>query len=309
MSVRYGTLKKKPRVFRQLTTLSLEEFDILVEKLEPEWIEREYKRKSERIDRTNAVGQGHPYFADFPTLVLLLVMYTRTNCNNMLLCLLFGISEQTLYDLSPKLLPLLQDRFLPGTFLRKKKSRINTLDELLKEYPGLSEVIADGTDITTRRPKRRQRKNYSGKSKRHSKKTVLLINPIDGLIVEKTRLRPGSVHDKRVLGEDPLYKKLDSDSNLSKRADSAWTGEDKEKGWIVNKRGRRNHPLTETEKKTNRKLSKVRIKVEHAIRRMKVFRRIGEKTAFRMKGKLDTVVNAAINLSNFKQLLRFPSGA
>jgi len=309
MGLRYDFLKKSHRVFRQMTTLTVEEFDILTNKLKPEWTEREYERKQNQPNRKNAVGQGHPYFANFPTLLLLTVMYVKTNCGNIFLAVLFGINEQTVYDISKKILPLLQDRFIPNTKFRKKRGTINTMDELLEAYPGFAEVIADGTDIVTQRPMRKQKKNYSGKSKRHGKKTVLLVNPKDGLIVARTKLRPGAVHDKRILDEDRLHAKLDENKDILKRVDSAWTGEDEEKGWLVNKRGRRNHPLTQDEKKANRKLSKIRIKVEHAIRRVKVFRRIGEKTSFRMKGKLDQVLNVAINLANFKQLLRHPVSA
>jgi len=307
MGLRYETLKRRSKVFRQLTTLTVEEFESLVEKTEPEWKRLEYGRRIRNTERKNAIGQGHPYFADFPTL-LLLTFYTRTNCVNVLIAVLFGISEQTVYDLSSKLLPLLQDRFIPETRLRKKKGRINTLDELLLEYPGLSDVIVDGTDIVTRRPKRQQKKNYSGKSKRHLKKTVLITNPEDGLILGRTRLRPGAVHDKRALKEDSLYRKLERNASLKKRADSAWTGEDEANGWKVNKRATRGHPLTDEEKTSNRTLSKVRIKVEHAIRRTKVFRRIGEKTIFRKKGKLAMTLDVAINLANFKQLSRHPIG-
>ena len=106
-----------------------------------------------------------------------------------------------------------------------------------------------------------------------------------------------------------MHKHLDKDPKLKKRTDSAWTGEDKKKGWIVNLRGRRNHPLTKKQKKENRKLSKIRICIEHAIRRVKVFRRIGETAVFRTKGKLDSVLNAAINLANYKQLIRHPAKA
>lgn len=102
---------------------------------------------------------------------------------------------------------------------------------------------------------------------------------------------------------------MEKDPKLKKRTDSAWTGEDKKKGWIVNRKGRRNHPLTEKQKKENRKLSKIRIGVEHAIRRIKVFRRIGETTVFRTKGKLDSVLNATINLANYKQIMRYPAKA
>lgn len=305
MSLRYHMFIKKPTLCRQLTSLTIEEMDTLISKLEPEWKRREHERL-DRPDRRNAIGQGHPYFGSFADLLLLLVLYTRTSCSNVLLGVLFGVSEQTVITLSKRLLPLLQDRFVPNTKLRKKRGRINTLDELLTVYPELAEVISDGSDIKTRRPKRQQKRNYSGKSKRHSKKTVLVVNQADGLIVARTCLRPGSVHDKRLLSEDALYQKLNQDSGLKKRADSAWTGEDPRNGWLVSQRATRGHPLTKQQKRQNRRHSRVRIKVEHAIRRVKVFRRIGEITTFRLKDRMDEVLNAAINLANYKQLIRFP---
>lgn len=309
MPLRYQTIVRKPRLLRQLTTLTLPEFDQLAKKLEPEWRERERLRLS-RSDRKNEIGQGHPYFSkNFADLVLFLVVYTRTSCSNVLLGLIFGLTEPTVIALSKKLLPLLQDRFIPETRLRKPRAKINTLDELVAAYPELSDIVLDGCAVKTRRPKRKQAKNYSGKSKRHEKKTVLGVNRKDGVIVARARLRPGAVHDKRVLDEDPLHKKLDKNRKLVKRADSAWTGEEKKLGWLVNRRARRNHPLTKRQKKENRRLSKIRIIVEHAIRRVKVFRRIGETTMFRAKGKLDSVLNAAINLANYKQLVRFPATA
>lgn len=306
MPLRYHTIVSKPRLLRQLTTLTVTEFDLLVKKLEPEWKERERKRLS-RPDRKRAIGQGHPYFGTFSDLALFLVIYTRTTCSNVLLGLIFSLSEPTVIDLSRKLLPLLQDRFVPQTRLRKKRAKINTLDELIEAYPDLEEVIIDGCAIKTRRPKRKQAKNYSGKSKRHEKKIVLGVNQKDGIIIARTTLRPGAVHDKRVLDEDGLHRRLEKYPNLKKRTDSAWTGEDKKKGWIVNHRARRNHPLTQKQKQENKQLSKIRIGVEHAIRRVKVFRRIGETAVFRTKGKLDSVLNAAINLANYKQFLRYPA--
>ena len=305
MPLRYQTIIHKPRLLRQLTTLTLSEFDLLVQKLEPEWRIRERIRLN-RPNRKRAIGQGHPYFGGFSDLMLFIVIYTRTSCSNILLSLVFGFSEPTVIDLSKKLLPLLQDRFIPETRLRKPRARINTLDDLVAAYPELADIVLDGCSVKTRRPRRRQSKNYSGKSKGHEKKIVLGVNRSDGIIVSRTKLRPGAVHDKRVLDEDQLHRCLDKQPKLTKRADSAWTGEDKKQGWIVNRRGRRNHPLTKLQKKKNRQLSKIRITVEHAIRRVKVFRRIGETTMFRAKGKLDQVLNVAINLANYKQLVRYP---
>ena len=106
------------------------------------------------------------------------------------------------------------------------------------------------------------------------------------------------------LDEDPLKKRLERHTDIKKRMDSAWTGEDPKKGWIVNKRGRRGHPLTKKDKRNNKVLSKIRIKVEHAIRRVKIFRRLAETVVIRTQGGFDAVLDAAINLANFKVLVR-----
>ena len=281
----------------------------MANKLEPEWNRLEKERLS-RANRKNAIGQGHPYFGNFNDMLLLLILYTRTNCGNVLLGLILGMTEKAVIELSQKLLPLLQDNFVPKTKLnRKRRGTINTLDDLIAAYPEIADVIVDGISVKTRRPKRKQGKNYSGKNKRHEKKSVIVVNSKDGLILGRTNLRPGSVHDKRVLDEDNLHKYLDKNHNLVKRADSAWTGESAAHGWLVNERGRRNHPLTDKQKKNNKRLSRTRIVVEHAIRRIKIFRRIGETAYFRTQAKLDSVFNVAINLANFKQIMRFSVGA
>jgi len=202
MSLRYQAFSKKPRLFRQITTLTVEEFNDLVKRLKPEWREMEVERLN-RSDRKNVIGQGHPYFGTFEDLILLLIVYTRTSCSNALIGLLFEITETTVITLGQRLLPLLQDKFIPITKVRKKRGTINTLDDLTKEYPGIKEVIVDGTGIAIRRPKRRQKKNYSGKSRKHEKKAVIVVNPKDGIILSATKLRSGAIHDKRILTEDP----------------------------------------------------------------------------------------------------------
>lgn len=283
--------------------MTIDEFRLLAGKLRPEWLERERGRLESR-PRRHAVGQGHPYAGSFETMLLLVVTYLRTPSGNALLSLLFGIDEVTVRSWRRRLMPLLTDRFIPRSFVNARERRINDLDEFLKAYPEVKELIGDGSEFKIQRPKRKQGKNYTGKSKRHVKKTVLVMNRRDGLILGRTALRPGSVHDKRVLEEDPLHRRLGARSDIPKRMDSAWTGEDPARGWIVNKRGRRNHPLTEAEKKGNRKLSRVRIGVEHAIRRIKVFRRLAETVVIRAKGEFEQSLDAAINLANFKVLAR-----
>ena len=293
----------KPRFFRRLTSFTVEEFHTLVEKLRPEWVRRERERLT-RPNRKRAIGQGHPYAGSFETMVFVVVMYLRTSAGNALLSALFGINEVTIRSWRKRIAPLLTDRFVPKTIVSGRERRINDIDEFIALYPEIKEIIGDGSEFKIQRPKRKQGKNYTGKSKRHVKKTVIVINREDGLFLGRTNVRPGSVHDKRILDEDAMHQRIDKHTGILKRMDSAWTGEDPSLGWVVNKRGRRNHPLTKKEKKENKKLSKIRILVEHAIRRLKIFRRFAETVVIRQKGAFDALLDAAMNLANFKVLVR-----
>lgn len=302
MTLTFQRASRRPGLFRRLTSLSVAEFEVLVKKLQPEWQRRERARLEAR-PRTNAVGQGHPYAGDFASLVLVFVTYLRTPSGGALLSFLFGLDEVTVRLYRRRIAPLLQDRFVPVTKVQGKVHRTNDLDEFLALYPGLKELIADGTELKIQRPKRHQRVSYTGKSKRHVKKTVLTVNPTDGLFLGRTKLRPGRVHDKRILDEDPLKRRIRA-PGLKKRVDSAWTGEDPADGWLVNERATRNHPLTNQQKRSNRQLSQIRIKVEHAIRRLKMYRRLAETVVIRRKQDLEAAVNAAMNLANFTVLVR-----
>lgn len=303
MSLTFERAARRSSIFRRLTSLEVSEFQTLVEKLRPEWKRREYERLN-RANRKRAIGQGRPYAGSFDTMVLLVLVYLRSSCGSTLLALLFGIDEGTTRLWRRRITPLLTDRFIPPSVVSGKRRRTNDLDEFLKEYPGVEDLIGDGTEFKVQRPRRKQAKSYTGKSKRHVRKTVLMTNRNDGIILGRTKIRPGSVHDKRVLEGDPLHRRLNRRSDIRKRMDSAWTGEDPAKGWVVNRRGRRNHPLTSAEKTENRKRSKVRIGVEHAIRRIKVFRRFAETVVIRSRGALSANLDAAINLANFTVLVR-----
>ena len=309
MAMTFIKASRRPLIFRRLTSFTVLEFKTLADKLRSEWKELEYKRLSSRPNRQRKVGQGRPYKGSFETMLLLTVMYLRTAIGGALLSYLFSVDEVTMRSWRNLLLPLLQDRFIPQTIVRGTKRRINDLDEFLNTYPELTEMIADGVEMKIQRPKRKQGKNYTGKSKRHVKEIIVTTNRIDNLFLGRTKLRPGSVHDKRILDEDPLHKRLSKNAQVKKRVDSAWTGENPEQGWIVNKRGRRSHPLTDIDKKQNRKLSRIRIKIEHAIRRLKIFRRIAETVVIRTQGLFDQTINAAMNLANFKELVRQPTRA
>ena len=158
-------------------TLSLPEFQTLSDKLHSEWEEREYARLKSRKNRIRAIGQGRKYkLKTFDNLLLLTIVYLRANIGYELLALLFDIDSATVKRVTRRVIPLLQDKFIPKTRLNVREKRINTLDELLEQYPEMEDVIFDGLEMPTKRPKKRQKQSYSGKKKRHTKKVQIALD-------------------------------------------------------------------------------------------------------------------------------------
>ena len=294
-----STLLKKPYLFRRITTLTHDEFKTLVKKLRPEWQEREDLRLNSRT-RKNKIGQGRPYaLGDFSNLTLCAILYLRTNMGYELLGLLCGIDPSTVKRVVKRILPLLQDRFMPDTAINTGKRRTNKLDDLLSDYPELVEVLFDGSEMPIKRPKRRQKLSYSGKKKRHTKKFQVAINKKDKLILGVSPPRKGRISDKKQLEKTKWDNKLSKE--VTRSADLGYLGME---GWQIPHKKPRGGSLTKKQKRWNKLFSKERIFVEHGIRGMKVFRRVGEVITTKTDEFLFTTLLATANLYNFKRLVR-----
>lgn len=194
----FEKLLSKPYLFSRVITLSPDEFDVLSLKLKPEWREREYNRLIKRTGRKNKVGQGRKYeLGCFSNLLLATIIYLRTNIAFELLGLLFDVDQSTVGGTTKRITQLLQDRFIPKTELTKHKKRTNDLDELLKDYPELKDVIFDGSELPIKRPKRRRKQSYSGKKKHHTKKFQLGLGKKTKLIVALSYPKKGNIQRAR----------------------------------------------------------------------------------------------------------------
>jgi len=296
------TLFNKPYLFRRLTTLNIEEFNLLAAKLEPEWKQREYERLLARPNRKNKPGQGRKYeLGSFANLLLVIIIYLRTTIGSELLSLLFDIDQSTIKRIVRRVMPLLTDRFIPKTELTKKKRRTNNLDEFLKDYPELKDVIFDGTDVNIKRPQKRQKQSYSGKRKRHTKKTIIALHKQTKLITGVSPPKKGTVHDKKQLEATGWNDKLSTEVN--RHGDLGFYGMS-EDNWIIPNKKPKGKDLTEKQRRQNRNRARDRMPVEHSIRGVKMFRRIGELVTIKSDDFLYNVLLASANLYNFKRLVR-----
>lgn len=238
-------LLSKPYLFRPITTLGIKKFDTLSQKLEPEWRERELCRLMERKDRKNKVGQGRKYgLGDFSNLLLATIVYLRTNIGFELIGLLFDVDQSTVKRTVKRIVPLLQDRFIPKTELSKHKRRTNNLDELLKDYPELKDVIFDGSEMPIKRPQKRQKQPYSGKKKRHTKKFQLGVDKSNKPILALSPPQKGKIHDKKQLESTPWNDKLPD--GINRWGDLGYIGMP---GWIIPHKKPQGKELTKKQKR------------------------------------------------------------
>ena len=67
-------LRARPALFFRLSGIRLENFDDLVKRTHPQWLKKEHKRLS-RKGRKRAIGAGRKYELDFPTQLLMCLIY------------------------------------------------------------------------------------------------------------------------------------------------------------------------------------------------------------------------------------------
>ena len=255
----YEKLRRKSSFFRMFTGLSAAEFDALVADLEPVWLARKAKMLARR-PRQRKPGAGRKAKLLFTDRLLLTLLYYRTYVTQEFVGFLFGVDKGTVSREVQEL-----GLCMAGVFrIPEKKVRIDPDD--------LEAVFVDATEQPVHRPKRKQRRSYSGKKKRHTVKHQVVVTRKRKGPGEKQRVRikavskaaKGRVHDKKVYDRS----RLRLPTGVPKSGDSGYQGSDLR----VPKKKPRNGQLSDEEKRSNRVLAKERIVAEHGIGKMKIWR-------------------------------------
>ena len=124
--------------------------------------------------------------------------------------LLGELDKTCVSRLIAKLEPIVQKKMKLPEIKRERRKPISSLDELITLYPEIVEVIGDATEQEIPRPKdkRKRKKFYSGKKKRHTIKTQILIERNNGQILEASLVAPGSIHDYKLFLKSRLAQRL-----------------------------------------------------------------------------------------------------
>jgi DDE superfamily endonuclease/Helix-turn-helix of DDE superfamily endonuclease len=228
------------------------------------------RRRLDRPDRRRAHGGGDDFDLAVADQLLLTVVWLRQYPTQECLGYLFGVSDSTALRAVRRCLPLLEKSGKDTMRLPDPgKGRRRDLPALLKQTPELA-VLIDSFEQRTHRPKRRQRAYYSGKKRAHTLKSQVAVEE-DGRVVDVGESRPGPWADLKVFRRSGLAGRL-ARAGVGALGDLAYLGVD---GLVKGLRGAtprrkpRGKDRPPEDRRYNRAFARRRIRVEHAIGRLR----------------------------------------
>jgi IS5 family transposase len=295
----YRTLKLKPTVFKSLTGVTPAEFDDLLEKASPLWLELEHERL-DRPDRQRAVGGGSDYKLALQERLLMTLIWLRLYLTTEALGFFFGVSKSTASRNTRNVLGVLRrlgDSTL-GWPEPPQRGQGKNVAQALQAYPDLYALV-DATEQAVRRPQAEpsQRAHYSGKKKRHTRKTQIIVNE-HGQIRHLSQSTPGSVHDLKHFRQSGAKKLIPTETTVGGDAGYDGLGHDLPDHSVITPfKARRNHPLNEEQKLLNREFARLRIVVENTLCQLKHFKVLADRFRHTLAG-YDDAFRAVVALVN-----------
>ena len=260
-------LLRTPATFRRLTGLTPTAFRRLLGEVSTAE-DHARSRRAARPGRRRKAGAGRKSALPLADRLVMLLIYYRTYVPHTFLGFLFGIDDSNVSRSNRRLEPL-----LAGVFRIPERKVALTPEEI-------KELFFDSTERPTQRPVRGQKRYYSGKKRRHTLKTQVVVvrvrkRPGRGRVRRRVRIAavsptfPGSVHDKRMFDRTRVV----IPPGATGYGDTAYLGT----GLKTPRRKPPKGELTPRQKAGNRRVGRKRVAVEHGIGKLKVWRIAAER--------------------------------
>jgi DDE superfamily endonuclease/Helix-turn-helix of DDE superfamily endonuclease len=289
-----------PRLLRAATSLDRSELEQLVFPFEREWLKAQRRGLTERgTERVRALGAGRKgQLASIRHKLLFILMYFKLYPLQEVMGLLFGFNQSEANRWIHRLTPVLEKAL--GRTMALPARRPADLQRVLAECPSL-EFVLDGVERPVRRPKDkdRQKRHYSGKKKRHGLKNLVVTH--GGKIKGLSRTMASSVHDKK-LADQTCWRWPRGGTLLM---DTGFTGYTPPRTDVLMPHKKpKGKPLDAVWKMINRGISRLRVRVEHAIAGIKRCHVVADVYRNTKAGFEDAVMLSACGLHNFRVACR-----
>jgi len=268
---------KRDRLCRALTGLAPQEFRDLLAVFAAALAQAAMDAYLTDPHRKRKPGAGRKLFAKTAEEKLFFILlYYRIYPTFEVLSFLYDRDRGNVWHAYDALSPVLESAL--GKKLALPKRQIKSVEEFFEAFPEAKEVFLDGTERPIQRPKNaeKQTANYSGKKKRHTKKNIILSTRKRRVGYVSPTIK-GEEHDFQIVKDTRLPDHIPKKVRI--RMDAGFQGFLKEfPGHAVSmpRKKPKGRPLCKTFKEQNRRKSRIRILVEHAIGGVKRFRIVAD---------------------------------
>jgi hypothetical protein len=194
----YDELKKSPRKFVSFTSLTPDEFELLLPTFERAYLKKYPASKTRAGDtRKRKAGAGRKgSLSRIEEKLLFALVYQKSYPLQSVMGELFGMGQSQANEWIHCLLPILKQALEdlgyaperdPKKFKKKEQDRSDTVDSII-----------DGTERRRQRPKQAEKQalHYSGKKKFHSDKNIVIATAKKKRVSFLGQTHPGKMHDK-----------------------------------------------------------------------------------------------------------------
>jgi len=291
----YDELSTSPSKFLALTGYRVEEFQALLPFFQVQFekhVEQYTLDGKPRAKRRYSEYQNCP-LRTLADKLLFILMYVKLGTIQQMHATLFGMHQPDANTWIHLLHPILN-----RTLADLGELPARDADAFEPEQDALKIYFHDGTERPIPRPvdKTTQKAYYSGKKKCHTVKNIVVINT-QCKIRLLTRTCEGKKHDKKAADQAgycfPEGSAVYQDTGFQGFTLAGVT-------ILQPKKKPRGKDLTPEEKDDNRLISKIRIRIEHAIGGVKRYRIVKDKIRNWKQGFRDKVMETCCGLHNFR---------
>lgn len=306
--ITYQKLSERPSVFARLVGVTIDEFHLLHDTFISIWQQFQYETFVNGRKRQRSLGGGNkPKLVTTYDKLIFILVYFKLYPLQIVMGMWFGIDESNVNRWVYRLSPLLEKTLGFKKVLPVRKAggrpRGRALDAIIAEYPDLKDILIDGVERLTRRPKnpQKQKDNYSGKKKRHTRKNILFSDTKKSYIHYLGETHGGRIHDKKAAEEEELL----FSSSYMIGGDLGFCGLKMGNAKIVLPvKKRLKQELSDNLKQQNTIFSRIRVKIEHGICGIKRSHIIADIYRNRREDFDDLSMYVACGLHNFRVINR-----
>jgi hypothetical protein len=196
----YDELKEKPRKFVSFTSLTPEEFNVLLPAFERAYLKKypASQTKTGQARKRKEGGGRKGSLASMEQKLLFALVYQKSYPLQSVMGELFGQGQSQANEWIHSLLPILKQALEDLGYAPERDPQQFKTKE--KDRKDAANSIIDGTERRRQRPKKAEKQalHYSGKKKIHSDKNVVIATAKKKRISFLSQTYPGKTHDKKV---------------------------------------------------------------------------------------------------------------